>query len=817
MILESIIIDNIRSYDHAEVIFPQGICLFEGDIGAGKSSILMAIEFALFGLGSQKADGLLAKTADSGYVTLCFTVNKKRYEIRRTLVRKKSGSGQDSKNSWIKISDEKILLAASELKQRVIKILGFNEPEGATAESRIFRYAVFTPQETIKAVLSDSAKRLETIRRAFGIEDYSTAEANARALVQSIKGDEMLFMERSKDTIQIESQVNAAKEQIVQLKAAADAGRAKKRGIEEIKKNTDSELRQLQAQSREKAGLESQEAGLRRQIESKESHIRQLQKDIRDAERQLEEKGEELAALPPVTKPDTSKSASEIAEEIKKTSQIRDKLTRIRAQYDEVAQEIRRIRDKAGARHDADDEQIQKDVDALDCKEKAVQDRKRDATARMEDVKKNGTQSETRLKLLQSEAEALENLGNTCTTCGQPVSEEYYHSMIQEKNDQMSEIRTKMESISKSRAESELQLQDIAREELACQQESQDMQGIILAIKEYRKNSARHADMQLQMDGITDKHGDNLGAQIDGLAVLRDSVSSHQNLIQQMSHIKESMQKTREAIQRYKADTKSDSEDIKKQQAQVLQSRARLDEMRDTDDAIAQKEHESSRQQKEIAEAGNMIAVSDTQIDAEEQRLRECDTRLAESRRWGQMYKKYSQYKEWLEGFFIPSVSRIEKQVLLSILYNFNQTYVKWYLMLVEDPTKESGIDEDFTPTVRQDGYDQPVGFLSGGEKTSIALAYRLTLNSMMRKETQAMQSNLLILDEPTDGFSKSQLAKIRDVLDELQSQQIILVSHEKELETYVDNVFRVYKDGGTSRISSAKKNTRPATSSHVS
>jgi len=71
----------------------------------------------------------------------------------------------------------------------------------------------------------------------------------------------------------------------------------------------------------------------------------------------------------------------------------------------------------------------------------------------------------------------------------------------------------------------------------------------------------------------------------------------------------------------------------------------------------------------------------------------------------------------------------------------------------------------------------------------------------MMRQETDSLKSNLLILDEPTDGFSKTQLSKVRDVLQELKSQQIILVSHEKELETYVDNIFKITKDAGMSRI----------------
>ena len=151
---------------------------------------------------------------------------------------------------------------------------------------------------------------------------------------------------------------------------------------------------------------------------------------------------------------------------------------------------------------------------------------------------------------------------------------------------------------------------------------------------------------------------------------------------------------------------------------------------------------------------------------------------------------------------FIPTISQIEKQVLLSILHNFNETYTRWYSILVEDPTKESRIDENFAPIVSQDGFEQEVNYLSGGEKTSIALAYRLTLNSLMRKETESMKSNLLILDEPTDGFSKNQLGKIRELLDELKSQQIVLVSHEKELETYVDNIFHISKQDGISKIS---------------
>ena len=49
MIVKKLVLNNIRSYKNQAIDFPLGRTLFEGDIGSGKSTILMAIEFALFG------------------------------------------------------------------------------------------------------------------------------------------------------------------------------------------------------------------------------------------------------------------------------------------------------------------------------------------------------------------------------------------------------------------------------------------------------------------------------------------------------------------------------------------------------------------------------------------------------------------------------------------------------------------------------------------------------------------------------------------------------------------------------------------------
>ena len=86
---------------------------------------------------------------------------------------------------------------------------------------------------------------------------------------------------------------------------------------------------------------------------------------------------------------------------------------------------------------------------------------------------------------------------------------------------------------------------------------------------------------------------------------------------------------------------------------------------------------------------------------------------------------------------------------------------------------------------------------MSGGERTAVALAYRLALNQILNSMLSRIKTkDILILDEPTDGFSEQQLDKVRDIFEQLNSKQLILVSHEQKIEGFVDNVIRIKKDG---------------------
>jgi exonuclease SbcC len=111
-------------------------------------------------------------------------------------------------------------------------------------------------------------------------------------------------------------------------------------------------------------------------------------------------------------------------------------------------------------------------------------------------------------------------------------------------------------------------------------------------------------------------------------------------------------------------------------------------------------------------------------------------------------------------------------------------------------------LSEDFTPIIEQQDYELDYAYLSGGERTAIALAYRLALNQVINSFLSKIKTkDLVILDEPTDGFSDQQLDKMRGVLEELNVSQLIIVSHEQKIESFVENVIRFKKENGKSMI----------------
>ena len=150
MILKKITLNNIRSYENQEVEFNNGSVLLAGDIGSGKTSILLAIEFALFGLQpGQRGSSLLRNGQDQGGVSMEFEVDGKKIFIERTL---KKGKTVSQDYASITIDGNKQEISVTELKNKVLELINYPK-EFSKKQNILYKFTVYTPQEEMKQII----------------------------------------------------------------------------------------------------------------------------------------------------------------------------------------------------------------------------------------------------------------------------------------------------------------------------------------------------------------------------------------------------------------------------------------------------------------------------------------------------------------------------------------------------------------------------------------------------------------------------------------------------------------------------------------
>ena len=673
MIIRELELTNFRSHGHSVVRFPEGKTLLEGDIGSGKSSVLMAIEFALFGLGSDTGSSVLRLGTDEGEVRMVFDVGGSEYQVRRRLQRK--GGRVQQTEGELKTAAETTTLSATELKEKVLEVLEFNEAPDPKAQSWIYRYAVYTPQEEMKSILALAPdQRLQILRRAFRVEDYKTAAQNAEDAARSLRQD------------------------VTRLEGMSE-------GVEELRAHAERLEQEEETHRSERAEAEASEGRAGDQVQARKAELEAIQK--RELELQSSKNEREYYER---LRSDATKDAAELDGDIK---DLRARLKAVEESVEEAA-----------------GRKAPTTIPLAELKRRA-----RGLEGRVK--KLTGLKAATEAKL--SDYQSITERG-LCPVCERPVEAHDFDEKKARKEAEREHVAGELE-----RAEGELRELGRKVEEAAEYQET-------------RK----------------------------GLAAGRSEAS----------RLKEEIDKREASLKKLERRVAFAEDNLRQVGEKMHELEALVEEKRSAEKKLGQAEDALRRARDDMVKARE-------RLEAAQKRQTEIAIEIMAKDEASSRGRRLKEREVWLTDFFVPTVELVEKSVLATINQEFDSLFKRWFAMLVADPEKEVGVDEDFTPLVTQGGYDQDVRYLSGGERTSVALAYRLSLNLLAQRVSAGMKSNLLILDEPTDGFSREQLGSVREVLDEVSCPQVILVSHDKELESFADQIFRITKSGDESSVAS--------------
>ncbi|MDP4012325.1 MAG: SMC family ATPase [Candidatus Nanoarchaeia archaeon] len=683
MKLNKIKLNNIRSYVEQEINFPSGTVLLGGDIGSGKSSILLAIDFALFGLrlGELTGSSLLRNGADKGHVELDFEVGGKNIIIKRSL---KRGKTVNQDEGFISVDGEMRNATATELKQKILELFNYPPELLKKSKSLVYRYTVYTPQEEMKQILlGDKDFRVDTLRKVFGIDKYKRVRENVDIVNYKLKEKRKLYAgmiadlevkksdlaEKERKIGDLEKQLVVINADLKTLIAGINEHKENLAKIEDNIKRLDSLKKELEINDVRLTSLVGKKSELHKEIETLVLQIKSLEKDIDD------DKGEGF---------DKDKKV--------------DRELRIK----ELQEEVNKLNLK---------------INELNTKKKLSED-------------------------LKNKMITIDN----CPTCKQEVNKEHKHHITEREDSLILGINKQMEELRVKRINSEKEFEIIKKE----------YDEILIIERKHDMNKLRYNN-------------------------LSEKIERKDKLIKEAEEIKKNI-----------GDLNIKNAELYKEIDAFGKLGNKYDEIKEiiegTDDRLKSLEVEKGGIDKELTLVLEIIENLKKEIKKKEI-VKEKIVYLGE-------------LQHWLSENFKKMMEIMEKKVMLAVHSEFNSLFQKWFNMLIEEDIMNVRLDEEFTPVIEQNGYETDFLHLSGGEKTAASLAYRLALNQVINTVMSVINTkDLLILDEPTDGFSAEQLDRVREVLNEIDTKQVILVSHEPKIESFVDSIIRLNKSEHVSEV----------------
>lgn len=853
MIIKKIEITNIRSYKEKTTIeLPMGRILFQGDIGSGKSTILSAIEFALFGLGDIDANHLLRIGESKGSVLLEFESGGKIYNVFRSLLRR--GNKIFQEEGFLYDNGVKNSYSVGELKSKILNIIGLNERSETKTTSTIYRFAIYTPQEMMKNVLtSNNERRVEILRRAFGLEEYSIAKKNAekfsswirtitkikRSMINDLGNYKKELQNIQNITESLKDEIDYVKDSTVNLndkiqiilKKMLEARQKKERIM-----LAESSILHLQSTLDKNLKLKEDTNLELNKINNELHDIHRSEKIVADLSPKYQDYIQKRDALVNVTEKalqydklllDKVKLESSISSE---REMFRSNIKTLDSELEELALDLQRIEDETENLNYLKKEEtllknnINDSTDfqtELDYVSDSLSNIRSEIISINNEISKQKSELDSVLQLRQNAV---------CPYCKQKLNEQHILEMEAKFLQSKDFLKYKLDTFEKDLETNQIKKNEFLNGKKQVETKKLELQKIQIQIA--RLNVVLNNKEQLKSKIIEkEKNKKLIEAKLQGsyfvekikeLDELDDKLNkiySYKESYDSLSKIVNHYQKTNldsiyvehsnliKSKQRKIEEKKIKEKSLLDLDNDVFMLYKKLDEMKaifqdrqEVENKLNNLDSEKESLENELMKMKESLAMRKTEHDNNLKQIESFNKKIAELEERVDKIIFTDQIGVWLNQHFIPSLEQIESQVLISVKEEFNRLFQKWFYLLIEVGDIDVEIDEFFTPIVNQSGYHLEVDSLSGGEKSSIALAYRLALNEIIRRMIM-LDDNLLILDEPTDGFSKEQLVQIKYVLDELSAAQVIVVSHEKELEGFVETIFRVVKESEKSQV----------------
>ena len=810
MKLISLSLENFRQHLDTSIDFADGVTGIIGPNGSGKTTILEAVAWALYGAPAlrEKNDTVRSSASEGGAkvsVVLTFELGGSIYKITRGL----SGSGA-SGSAVLQIDGKPSRSGMSEVSSAVTRILGM--------DYQAFFTSFFTGQKQLEFMANlEGRDRAIAISRMLGFDRITKARESAnedrKGLRREIEGIEAALADPEEITQrknQAAVRLRAAQKEVQQAKAVYDKAAAL---VEKLKPLKDLE---------EQKAKRNQELGRRLELDT--ADLERSQKRSSQVTTEIQELGAKRREFDELKA--TANKHKDYLEQLKGLDQLQkheSERQRLTGQISALKTDLKQFETRLRHLADSQDKHLRaeaalREVEELLAKTDGdLQSARETRIEREKALEASLSQLRAQREQLAAKRDQIASAGvdGQCPTCERPLGEEIavvlynFDSQIEHIDQQTESTRTQKQEIANLQAQAQSLV--AAKEKLARQVEE------LRAEKNAADGLLAECD-RIQKD-IAAKTGqmEELRAALERLPKGYDQ-ARHQEL----RELKDSLRPVYERGAALKAELEREprlnqeaselSAHIAQTTSQLSQTSQALEELAFSEEAhdkclteFAAADAQRSQAQLDLTRLNGELATAKALLQtAEEQekfyasRLAELEAKRSERLHLQSVAEAFDSLRAELNDRVRPELECTASELLALITdgrYNVLE------------------IDDNYKPTIRDDGELKPV--ISGGEQDVVNLALRLAISQMIAQRS-GQSLSLLVLDEVFGSLDETTRSNVVALLQNLKNrfEQIVLITHIESIHDAVDNCLWVELDERTktSKLTSRSEITEKET-----
>jgi exonuclease SbcC len=788
--LERLRLVNFRQHRDTEIAFGPGLTAIIGPNGVGKSTLLEAVAWAVYGMDAARGprDGLrwrLAKPRSEMKVELAFVLGAHRYRVVRTLY---------AAELFLDDAHQPIASTLGEVTERLTRALGMSRDE--------FFSTYFTGQKELAVMAAmKPAERGQFLSRLLGYDKLRLAQERVRARRNELR-TEMVALEHARPDPaalradrerlalareEAERAAAAKAEEAVRAVAARDAfGPAfaalsgqrdrhhqllgEKRLAEERVRQSVTEVERLQGEHAEAQGASAELVGLEEQLlpyAGLRAKLAELDALERDAAQR-------------------ARIEAQLVEVERQRSEVRERLTAAMAAAG-VAREVA--------------ERLDAYRRALEAAEKALAERQAAWVREKQDAESKRGSLLDQYRDLEVQRERIVAAGpdGACPTCGRPLGSEF-HAVLDLLASQLEEVRmngqyfrARLDQLQKTPADlPELE----ERRRLAGEAVDRDNQALAVATraaeealgleKQLRRHEERAAKLTAEAGRLRGGYQPERHHEVRAAVAALEPVAARAQRLAAAAERAAQLALALAAAEERRGLLVDALAEVQRQ----------LGETPFTEDAFRAAEREMHRletalRQAEVdgAMAGAELAAATDRLRAAERAEQDAAERAARAATVHREFRLHNELDRAL-GDLRTDLNQEMRPELAALSGEFLGA-------LTDGRYDEVQLDEEYDLTVLEDGEPQPV--ISGGEEDLGNLVLRLAVSQMIA-ERAGQPLTLLVLDEIFGSLDETRRLNVLSLLRGLETRfpQVVLITHIESVREAVDRVLRVRYDEAT-------------------